>query len=769
MALTKLINDKRGAALIYVIVASALMVILGAATTATAYVNLKTTQVQEQTDDNFYNLDSIVNLVMSGLEGDMSKAYETAYTEAITTLNTYETVEEARENFSALFLKELNLYLSDGKGMVNNRYELSVLQNYIDVMFTDENAYRSDVRYTISALNGENYLDSIEDGLILRNLHLTYEDDTGYFDEITTDIKITVPDFEPQFIQSKRLDVDAIVADEGLTIGFGRGMQINGNTYLTEGRTTDSNKNQLNDKDTAVYMDNNSSFVVNSPQTVVLAGNAITGDNIEFSVRGKDDKKANRLWAENFDFGESAKVYLSGQSFVGDDLEINGSNSKIKLLGEYYGYNQGGTPESSSAININGARTTLDMTELDMLVIAGSSFLTTTEMEENPAKSNNGKTLQLGESFSVKSNQVAYLVDDKEFIGTTYSDFTSNPMSEDQYTELCVNHGGEASLLQGLLREVDLSYENKPYSEYASKITPIHSAKGGGTVTLYLEFANADDASDYFRMVFKGNSLLSQRLRTYAGQYIESLKLNPSTAILVNQNYIDQTIAVYSNDMLANGNSGMGLGYKKNPPTGMDEMLSGLIKEYNGDPVESLVGMKDKMSCEELVNENQVRAFIDNVTALVEAGTGVEANTEVKLDCGPNYAIVTGATNASAVVVDNDGASPYVVYGGSGLVVATGDVIVAGDWLGSIIAGGRIYCAGGSQDNPITLTTDATVTASVLPLYFYPNPGDDTTTMCVYNIFEGYQDYQVNPATQESGVNANLISSCLTLSNWSRN
>ena len=30
--------------------------------------------------------------------------------------------------------------------------------------------------------------------LILRNLHVTYEDDNGYFDEITTDIKITIPE-----------------------------------------------------------------------------------------------------------------------------------------------------------------------------------------------------------------------------------------------------------------------------------------------------------------------------------------------------------------------------------------------------------------------------------------------------------------------------------------------------------------------------------------------------------------------------------------------
>ena len=63
-------KDKRGAALIYVIVAAAIIILLGAATTATAFVNLKSMQISEKSNTNFYSADAVMNMISS--DGSMS-------------------------------------------------------------------------------------------------------------------------------------------------------------------------------------------------------------------------------------------------------------------------------------------------------------------------------------------------------------------------------------------------------------------------------------------------------------------------------------------------------------------------------------------------------------------------------------------------------------------------------------------------------------------------------------------------------------------------
>ena len=173
MNIKKFKSDVRGAALVYVIVAAAIIILLGAATTATAYVNLRTTQIQEKSDNNFYNADGIMNAIRSGLESDMSRAYEAAYTEVITKLDTYATDDEAVKDFSTIFLNHLNSTLNDGNESFEFFYSAAHLKSYVEAVYGD------DVRYTITALHGDNYIDLVDGGIILRNIHVTYEDDTG--------------------------------------------------------------------------------------------------------------------------------------------------------------------------------------------------------------------------------------------------------------------------------------------------------------------------------------------------------------------------------------------------------------------------------------------------------------------------------------------------------------------------------------------------------------------------------------------------------------
>jgi len=750
MNIKKIIKDVRGAALVYVIVAAALIVMLGAATTATAYVNLRATQVQEKSDNNFYSADTVMNAIVSGLENDISTAYETAYTKVITNLNTYPSLDDARDDFDALFLNSLDSLLNDGAESFSFYYSAEHIQGYVQAVFED------DIRYTVTALNGDNYLDMLEDGLMLRNLHVTYEDDTGYFDEITTDIKIAIPEFHPEHIQKAELQLNAFVVDNGLEIDFSKGLQINGDAYINE-RESDHNAILLNDK---------TSLSIISPLELIAGGHIITKDDTNLTFKGKDElsNKSNFIWTENMDFGRYTIADIHGQTFVYDDMEINGMYSEVTLAGEYYGYSQSATDvDESSSINVNGAHTKLDIQELDMLVLAGSSYISTSTVTPGNDRYSNSTDIQLGEALSVKSNQIAYLVDDKEFTQADVKDFVSNPMSYAQYEALVSSNTNWSEAARKMLNK-ELSY-GKSYAEYGATIVPVFSNRDNGTVYLYLNFANPDDAAEYFVDAYKGNTLLSQRLRTYAAQYITSLKLNTDAALLVNENYIDQSVALYTEDNLPTFTDGLGYEQTKPDQTAMNGVLNKLREDYLGDGTIDGEGEKYKVLYSKLINEDQFKAFISKATA---ADSYTDHHTDSQMEVVDNGVILTGTNGAKAILIDNMGKEPYELGTGKGLVIVSGDLHITGDWLGTIIVGGRAYCKEGAQNAPLDITVDDMTVRSVLPLYFTLEVGGTSESMSVVNVFNGYEFVGVNNATSDHGINADMISACLSFTNWNK-
>lgn len=65
--------------------------------------------------------------------------------------------------------------------------------------------------------------------------------------------------------------------------------------------------------------------------------------------------------------------------FVKDDLTLKGDKNNVTLKGSYYGYGNEGdssaleqeTPNKSSAVIINDRGSSLDLTGLDSLILAG--------------------------------------------------------------------------------------------------------------------------------------------------------------------------------------------------------------------------------------------------------------------------------------------------------------------------------------------------------------------------------------------------------------
>ena len=342
MSIKKLYKDVSGAALVYVIIAATIVVLLGAATTVTAYANLKTTQIQENSENNFYNADSIMNAIVSGLEYDMSQAYASAYTQIVTKADTYRSDTEMKDDFEAIFLSDLRsilneeFELSDGRepgetaDSIKVSYSIAHLQKYAQQVFKDESNMFS---YSITAINGNNHIDETATGLILKNLHVTYEDNSGYFDEITTDIKLDVPSVDPYIPTIVSIPVDAVVADYGVNVEFDTEVEITGNTYINENYkdgltkhadTNDPYAGKLHQGD-VILLNTSSKLIINTPDEIVAGGNIKTDLLSKLIIKGDEDSNdGNKIWTENIDVGRESSVDILGQSYVMDDLEING-------------------------------------------------------------------------------------------------------------------------------------------------------------------------------------------------------------------------------------------------------------------------------------------------------------------------------------------------------------------------------------------------------------------------------------------------------------
>ena len=72
---------------------------------------------------------------------------------------------------------------------------------------------------------------------------------------------------------------------------------------------------------------------------------------------------------------------LMGDTYIQDDITINSSDSKVSLAGTYTGFGNTTTKaKNSSSIIVNGANTSLDLSELKELNLGGNTYIGTSKL-----------------------------------------------------------------------------------------------------------------------------------------------------------------------------------------------------------------------------------------------------------------------------------------------------------------------------------------------------------------------------------------------------
>lgn len=524
----KLWNRKRrnsGSSIVIVIIAMAMIGILATTLLWMSYVNYKIKVNDIRNKNSFYSAETVMEQIVAGLQKETSDSVAVAYQEVLSNWETLENETNRYSTFASMYLDTLVKHLRDSeKG--DGYYSRDILEGYVDTTIwknvnqtawnngTDEaDAAKAPV---MELVNGSS--------LILRNVFVSYTEGDR-LSIVSTDLCLDVP--EIVFTQSGSIDdlYDyLLIGNRGISLTKGSG-QVTGDGSIYAGIDETTAKG-------GIVINPASSLAINNGRYVISKGEIdVVGPGAGFIVRDARETGSS-VYAKSLDL-QSGMISLDSKTYIANDLTLSGNGSKATLTKEYYGYGTSmatgleGSPteqENSSAIIINGQNSTVDMSGVNTLMLAGRAYIGTNttkkELDQNTAAAvedagkKNEKAVLMGESITVKGGQIAYLVP-TECLGV-YNGETligQNPLTQDQaakmqaykdqygkeFREVDFTHpvsrlGGESLASFGV---ADMDHIRKVSTQYV----------GGGTesksLTYYYLVMDADYAAKYYQAYYK--------------------------------------------------------------------------------------------------------------------------------------------------------------------------------------------------------------------------------------------------------------------------
>ena len=562
-------NDNRGASFVMVVVAMAIVAVLAVTVLWIALMNLQMKVTDEKNTDNFYSAEGVLDQICTGLQGDISKAYSAGYTKVMENYSDSSINEAGRQsNFAQEYLKSLKTSLEyDSTGMTFN---MGKLIQYVDPKLLEkkDNQPRAIIKSTNADVNGNGQLKVYQNRVVLNGLRVEYTDEKGFKSIIETDISLGVPSMS--FTASggvPELFTYSLVGNEGLDIISGLNkVNLSGNLYAGC-----ENAAGTGTSTTSVTIPNNATLDVKDTSYMIAEGDIEVGDfagkdtgTIKKNMAGVHNNSTLsvdsqcQLWTSNINVN-GATVKLDGMTYVADDMTLKGTGSKVTLgknnknnNAKYVGFGNGGDDKEnpvagdSSAIIINGREASLDMSNIRELMLAGTAYINTQAIVNSSGTKNSN--VGMGESISVKGDQIAYLVP-PECIGTSgdgadakslynknplsykeYKDITATGQDQTKYTEINAN---VVSTKTGKSLSAYLP-EKKTIDNCIKKVfVPSTDNNDDGLVYYYVNLPT-NKAAEYYSDYFGADS---DKLNRYTKFYTDSIQVNEAASIYTAGNY----------------------------------------------------------------------------------------------------------------------------------------------------------------------------------------------------------------------------------------
>ncbi len=522
-------KDNRGFSLINVIIAVAFIGIMGMLVLYLALHNFTMKVSGIKGKDSFYTAEQALEEIRLGLQQDVGDAMSRAYIKVMETYNVDgdsadTALDEVRQAaFEKGFLEELQkslqTYDQDGttQTAMTGQYSMDHLRAYVDL---DNKIDPAKETLIVTNPDGKNPVLQVDEskGMLLKYLKVIYVGPKGLASIIETDIRLAIPKVQfPTPSTLPDLMSMIVVADGGIVCEgkAGTSTTITGSIYAGI-INTDQEQALQNQNDTSIWTQSGASLSITSGDKVVTEAEIKVDNGSSFSTASTVN-----LWAQGLRMN-AADVELLGTTYFSDDLTVErGKGSTVKLQGEYYGYGypstakeslnytQGSTvgmtkgrkydglsdADLSSAIVINGKATTVDLSGLKRLMLAGRNYVASSSKSVS-GKDHTNTDVMTGDSISVKGAQLAYLlpykllnIDSGKGNPMTYTDYQSSGLENMSASERVDWDTPVAAWGGKTLREIGVDSTNP--------IQTVFYNGQGGTVYFYLNFTDDAKASAF--------------------------------------------------------------------------------------------------------------------------------------------------------------------------------------------------------------------------------------------------------------------------------
>ncbi|SHJ61578.1 hypothetical protein SAMN02745136_00555 [Anaerocolumna jejuensis DSM 15929] len=783
-------KNNRGSALLLVIIAVCFIAILGSLILSLTMTNIQMKHIDYQAKENFYETEAVLEELHAGLEELSSDCLYQAYNYILLHYSdiTQDTNSSVKSEFDSHYISQLVTALCGQAyapaSVTAYYYKPEVLKGFLNssrnpddtILYgnTETSTNTLKIKLDISDPDKVN-------SVTLQKVKISFENSKGYETRITTDICLTAPNLNfssasiyPEFTKY------ALIADRQLLVDGGTGISIDGNLYAgAEGvKVSAANVTMPNPNDPAGY-----NLKING-DTLITRGNLIVDHFAKLFIGDRAAGKRMNVWAENIattgNEGSAQRAYLNiyGNCKVADDLMLGAENSDVTIGGSYYGYNYNKTNQKvddseihslvnsnySSAILINGRSSSLDMSGLASLTVAGRAFVS----RRNQAGATVADDIMTGESISVKSDQLAYLVPDE------YLWWGHNPVMGSELGKL--PEGQKAVLVPaGALADL---LTNRQYVEYHYLM--------GGTVPMvyyYLEFKDQAAANKYFREYYH-NSENKEKLDVNSGSYLYGNGIKLSGALLLAANGL-----VTGED----GKLALAGGVLSDPDSPDPSLLSDAIRtarEYKSRQL-CLVAASSGGNTGDFRLDKTTSPLFKAIISQEGSQSVIEKETSEDSTALSNGFVKDNGSYYKKIPIDmgGDGFAEYSVYIirnergittddiiraaaselSNGIIITTGDLTVKANYKGMIISGGRILLS----NSGVQITSAPEMVQSILSYALEKEKTEASAGgwhgMATRQFTHYFTDYAGNGYGSGKNIDEIKIAEYITYENWKKN
>lgn len=485
-------KDNKGVTLVLAIVAIAFVGVLASAILSAAATNYRLKIMDKYSKNTFYSADSITEEIHTGLGimcyDTLEQAYDYSaehlgqnYVAGSTIVNTRLDNETVNRNMKLWY------YSLIGKKFFGESINVADKEGalkYFNTLIT-----RPEKAQVVGYSSVES--DPAACSYTFKDVAIRYleNEKEPYYSTIKVDIKITYPDININFVADEKewkaylnyclmaenkIEIGASDLSKGIANVSG-GMYSGGNVDIYSGSSltlTDGLK--LNGQ-------------VKVPTVLVSKGDINLPGGSSDSILNTGDGS---IWCNGItagsDGGTGRVTYYSNQAktYVADDLSLNGNDCKVTIRGRYLGFGSNnaltsdptGKASTSSAIIVNGRNCTLDMTDINYLLLAGKAYVKLTD----------DTSYVTGDSLGLKGNQEIYLVPSgylHKKTATSDGIYVANPTSKPE--NVAIDLSSFFAYRLGLLNSMGY----------------VEKKDASGKTYYYLDFKSKDAQNEYVKCI----------------------------------------------------------------------------------------------------------------------------------------------------------------------------------------------------------------------------------------------------------------------------